>query len=249
MEKGWVSPGAYLIKGTDSLEDMAGNLSGSELLGACDKFVEGISEVPGDCCGHFHCLRSNSVLMDMDRPLNPLTRRKQGFKEPSFHCNALLLYSPWVFLNYCTYVLNPPPQSKSLFWQMAHRDIWRLVVILGSPTFQCLLEQCIILTVLNVSFSLQTPELITRDSVSYCQACSTMQYLVSNLPSSDSGIHTSLLKSNSHSLPLLFTPEFQPALHQWPDGQGRQSSLFTAPGTSLIVLAGHGIGTSDPSRQ
>lgn len=84
---GWLSPGTHLIKGSDSPEDMAGNLSDSELLGACGKFVEGISEVPGDYCGRCHCLRNNSVLMDMDRPLNPLTNRKQGFKESSFHYN------------------------------------------------------------------------------------------------------------------------------------------------------------------
>lgn len=87
MGKSWLSPGTYLIKGTDSPEDMAGNLPSSELLGACGKCAEGISEVPGDCCVHCHCLRSNSVLMDMDRPLNPLTSRKQGFKESSFHSN------------------------------------------------------------------------------------------------------------------------------------------------------------------
>lgn len=82
--------------GSDSLEDKAGNLSGSGLLGACGKFVEGISEVPGDCCGCCHCLRSNSVLTDMDRPLNPLKTRKQGLKESSFHCNwnTFLLCSP-----------------------------------------------------------------------------------------------------------------------------------------------------------
>lgn len=56
VRKGSLSPGTYLIKGNDSLEDMAGNPSGSELLGACGKFVEGISEVPGDCCGRCHCL-------------------------------------------------------------------------------------------------------------------------------------------------------------------------------------------------
>lgn len=41
-----------LIKGSDSLEDTAGNLSHSELRGVCGKCAEGISEVQGDCFGH-----------------------------------------------------------------------------------------------------------------------------------------------------------------------------------------------------
>lgn len=109
MRKGSLSPGTYLIKGNDSLEDMAGNPSGSELLGACCKFVEGISEVPGDCCGRCHCLESNSVLMDTGRPLNPLTSRKQGFKESSFHCNwnTFFLYPPWVLPNLLHTCIQP----------------------------------------------------------------------------------------------------------------------------------------------
>lgn len=72
-----ISPGAYLIEGSDSLEDMAGNLSGSELLGACGKYMEGISEVPTDCLGHCHYFHSNSVLRGMERPLSPLTNKIQ----------------------------------------------------------------------------------------------------------------------------------------------------------------------------
>lgn len=98
MGKCCLSPGTYLIKGSDSPEDMAGNLSGSELLDACGKFVEGISEVPRDCCCRCHCLRSSSVLVDMDTPLDLLKSREQGFQELSFHCNReiFLLCPPWV---------------------------------------------------------------------------------------------------------------------------------------------------------
>lgn len=80
MGKGWLSPATYLIQGSDSPEDMAGNLSGSELPAACGKFVEGISEGSGDRCGgRCRCPRSNSVLMDTGRLLNRLTSRRQGF--------------------------------------------------------------------------------------------------------------------------------------------------------------------------
>lgn len=85
MGKGWLSPATYLIQGSDSPEDMAGNLSGSELPAACGKFAEGISEGSGDRCGgRCRCPRSNSVLMDTGRPLNRLTSRRQGFKESSW---------------------------------------------------------------------------------------------------------------------------------------------------------------------
>lgn len=140
MERCCLSPGTYLIKGSNIPEDMAGNLSGSELLGACGKFVEGISEVPRDCCCHCHRLQSNSVLADMDTPLDPLTSREQGFQESSFHCNweIFLLHSPWVPPK----LLHIGVQCTSTI-QMAHRDIWRLVLTSGSPTFSI---------VLNVSF-------------------------------------------------------------------------------------------------
>lgn len=50
--EGGLSSGTYLIKGSDSPEDTAGNLPHSELRGVCGKCVEGIFEVPGDCFGH-----------------------------------------------------------------------------------------------------------------------------------------------------------------------------------------------------
>lgn len=98
MGKHLISPGAYLIEGSDSLEDMAGNLSGSELLGACGKYMEGISVVPTGCLGHCHYFHSNSVLRGMERPLSPLTNRKFSFKEPPLHCdcNTFLLHPTWV---------------------------------------------------------------------------------------------------------------------------------------------------------
>lgn len=88
-----ISPAAYLTEGSDSLEDMVGNLSGSELLGACGKYVEGISEVPTDCLGHCHYFQSNSVLRDMEKPLSLLTNRKFSFKEPPLHCGCNTFFS------------------------------------------------------------------------------------------------------------------------------------------------------------
>lgn len=85
---------------------------------------------------------------------------------------------------------------------MAHRDIWRLAVISGSPTFPMFAGTAHYINSVKYLFSLQTLELITRDSVSYCKDCSATQCLVSKVASPDSGIHTTLSKSNSHSLPL-----------------------------------------------
>lgn len=93
MGKHLISPGAYLIEGSDSLEDMVGNPSGSELLGACGKYVEGISEVSTDCLVHCHYFQSNSVLRDMERLLSLLKNRKLISKEPPLHCGCNTFFS------------------------------------------------------------------------------------------------------------------------------------------------------------
>lgn len=68
-------------------------------------------------------------------------------------------------LNNCTYAYNPPPQSKPLFWQMAHGDIQRLVVISDFPTFPMFAGTAYYINSVKRLFSLQRQELITRQRV------------------------------------------------------------------------------------
>lgn len=203
---------------------MAGNLSGSELLGACGKYVEGISEVPTDCLGHCHYFQSSSVLRDTEKPLSLLTNRKFSFKEPPLHCG----WTPFFLLN-PTRVLPKPPYVR----------VWSTATIQETKTVEIPLLAGGTQSYLKTSFDSRI-----TDTTSHGKYWSKAQCLIPKLVWTVRDMHKENLIPSPH-----YYPRFQPALHQWPGGQGRQSSFCPAPGTSLIVLAGHGIGNSEPSRQ